>query len=316
MKRLAMVFLLALGVALLLPSSPMLADGGRGGHGGGHGGRGGHGGGVVVIGGGWGWGWGWGWPGWYGYPGYYPGGSGYYGPRSRWAVIDTDISPEEALVYLDGRYIGTADDFDGYPDYLYLGPGHYRIEFRLQGFQTLVKEVDAQSGVYLDFKDKLPKVSGAKQYGSYETPTLEGPVRRYFAKRRGGNVAVDPSQPPEPSTYVGGENPPPGDGTPPQAAPPRESPRDRYGEQWRGSRGDRRQTGTRLRLTVEPADAAVYVDNRFVGTAEEVNSLARGVSVTPGRHTVTVSRPGFREKTSDVTVEEGETATLEIDLNR
>ena len=41
----------------------------------------------------------------------------------RYAVVKTDVSPEEAQVFLDGKYIGTADDFDGMPDYLYLGAG-------------------------------------------------------------------------------------------------------------------------------------------------------------------------------------------------
>ena len=38
------------------------------------------------------------------------------------------FDPEEALLYLDGRFIGSADDFDGHPDYLYLEPGVYELE--------------------------------------------------------------------------------------------------------------------------------------------------------------------------------------------
>ena len=304
MKRLNRILLPALAVALLLSAASMQAQhrGGRGGHG------------VVIIGGGWGgWGWGWGWPGWYGYPGYYGYGPA-YGPRSQWAVIKTDISPEEAYAYLDGRYIGTADDFDGWPDYLYLGPGHYKIEFRLEGFQSITKEVDAKPGMYLDFKDKLQKIPGAKQHGSYETPKLEGGIKRFFAKRRGANVAVDPSAPPEPSTYVGSEDSPSDDGY--QAAPEPKAQRDQYGEPRQGGRDERRKARTHLRLTIEPSDAAVYVDNRFVGTAEEVDSLEQGVSISPGRHTVTISRPGYREKTSEIEVREGETGQLEVSLSR
>ena len=105
---------------------------------------------------------------------------------------------------------------------------------------------------------------------------------------------------------------------PAPAPPPRlRRDRDSYGERWRGGERPRAaETRTRLRLNVEPSDAAVYVDNRFVGTAEEVNSLERGVSIAPGKHTVTVSRPGFRDKTMDVTVEQGRTEELEISLNR
>ncbi len=306
MKRLNKALLLALGLTLLLPALMQAAPGG---HGGGHfGGRGRV---FIGVGGGWGWGW-WGWPGWYG-PGY----DGYYrpyayGPASRWGVIDTDISPEEALVYLDGKYIGTADDFDGYPDYLYLRPGHYRIEFRLEGYETLVRDVDSRPGMSLDFKDKLRKVPGAKHYGSYDTPKQQGEVNRYFGKRRNAVEPMDPSQAPEASVpEEGDENPPPAE-APPAARRPR---RDQSGDDWRrGSVSAQHDSRTRLRLTIQPSDAAVYVDNRFVGTAEEVNSLERGIVVSAGKHTVTVSRPGFRDRSMDVNVESGDTGKVELSL--
>jgi hypothetical protein len=326
MNRLNRILLFVFALALLVPALPAVAQS-HGGHGGGHGGGGGfHGGGhsgghgrvFIGVGGGWGWGY-WGWPGYYGYygPGYgYEGRA--YGPSSQYAVIDTDISPEEAQVYLDGRYIGTADDFDGYPDYLYLQPGRYRIEFRLEGYQTLTRQIEARPGMHLDFTDKLRKISGAKQYGSYEQhPPQQGEVRRYYGRTRDSVEAIDPSHQGSDVSVMAEPGDDDGDAPPPQDHPPalRQPSRDPYGE-WRGGQGSRAQARTRLRLNVEPADAAVYVDNRFMGTAEEVNSLERGVSITAGKHTVTVSRPGFRDKTSEITVEQGRTATLEISLSR
>jgi hypothetical protein len=319
MKRLNRILLLVLALAMLIPALPASARPGRGGGGRGGGHFGGRGRIFVGVGPGWGWGW-WGWPGYYGYYGYGPGYErGAYGPAAEWATIDTDVSPEEAQVYLDGRYIGTADDFDGNPDYLYLKPGRYRVEFRLEGYETITRQIEARPGMYLDFKDKLPKIRGAKQYGSYERPKpqQQGEVLRYYGKRRGSVEAIDPSSTP-PRTSVSAAEGSDEDQTPPaEDRPQAQRPsRDQYGERgaWRDSQRPRAEARTRLRLNVEPSDAAVYVDNRFVGTAEEVNSLERGVSVSAGKHTVTVSRPGFRDKTSDVTVEQGKTETLEISL--
>jgi hypothetical protein len=320
MKRLNRILLLGLALALLIPALPAGAAPGHGGggRGGGHGHFGGRTRVFVGIGGGWGWGW-WGWPGYYGY--YGPGYDGRaYGPTAEWATIDTDISPEEAQVYLDGRYVGTADDFDGYPDYLFLKPGRYRIEFRLEGYETLTRQINARPGMYMDFTDKLHKIAGAKQYGSYERPKQQGEVRHYYGKRRDSVEPIDPSsQPPDASVSVYEEGDedrvaPPAEARPPARRPLRD--RDQYGERgdWRGQ-SPRAEVRTRLRLNVEPSDAAVYVDNRFVGTAEEVSSLERGITVSPGKHTVTVSRPGFRDKSSDITVEQGRTETLEISLS-
>jgi hypothetical protein len=69
-------------------------------------------------------------------------------------------------------------------------------------------------------------------------------------------------------------------------------------------------------LRVDPPDAAVYIDDRFVGTAEEVNSLDRGVAVAAGKHTVTVSRPGFKDRSVEVEVTAGGSERVEISLSR
>jgi hypothetical protein len=296
----------------------------------GHGGfRGGHS--RVIVGFGWGgwggWGWGWGYPyyPYYGYPGYYAyegyGPGGYYGAPA-WARVKTDVDPEEARIYLDGQLIGTADDFDGWPDYLYLKRGHYRLEFRLNGYETRTVEVDARPGQTLRIDDHLKKIPGAKQRGSYDDPKIEGGIRRFWAKR--GNAA-EPASPyarreEGPSRDYDRED----DGYGPDR-PPARQPESRN-EDWRedrrspretaeGSRTERGSKG-RVRLHVEPPDAAVYLDDRFVGTAEEINSLDRGIAVSPGRHTVTVSRPGFKDRNVEVDVRTGESERIEVSLSR
>ena len=71
-----------------------------------------------------------------------------------------------------------SDDFDG-PEYLYLKKGNYKLEFRLDGFETKTVDVAARPGAQFKVEDKLKKIPGSKQYGSYNTPTPEGGLQRY-----------------------------------------------------------------------------------------------------------------------------------------
>jgi len=310
MKRIVLLLALAVGMSLAASTARaasihVLAD-----HAHGH---------VVIGWGGPGWGWGWGW-GW-GYPAYgYPYGYGYgYGGANQWARVKTDVEPEEAWLYLDGRLIGTADDFDGFPDFLYLGRGHYRLEFRLPGFETKTVDIDAQPGQALRINDHLQKISGAKEYGTYDSPKIEGGIQRFWAKRRparqGGYGSTVPSN-------EDGEDEP---ANAPGQAPP-SGPRGNEGD-WRGAppSGDVRQepphspsydSRSHLKLHIQPADAAVYIDDRFVGTAGEVNSLERGIPVSPGKHTVMVSRPGYKDRSIDVEVGSGASEPVSLTLTR
>lgn len=78
------------------------------------------------------------------------------------AAIDLDVHPEEAEVWVDGNYVGEADDFDGFPSYLWLDPGSHQIVLYAPARETLVREVNLQSGEMLGFDDLLvPGVSRA-----------------------------------------------------------------------------------------------------------------------------------------------------------
>jgi PEGA domain len=279
----------------------------------------------------WGWGYGPYWydPFWYD-PWYRPGYGGYYYGRYAvardWAVVDTDVSPESARVYLDGQLIGTADDFDGYPDYLYLRRGNYRLEFRLDGYQARTIGVEARPGVKLDVGEKLAKIPGAPRYGSYDEAVPSGAVRRFWAKRR--DVAESITDDDQISGY--------------DRRRPRERPRDwddsdRYSEERRDDSDDRRDVEVerdrdraeggwrdraearpgdgRLRFTVSPADAAIYLNDRFIGTADELDDAA-GFAVAPGRHTLVFARPGYRDKRVEVEISRRETERVEIRLER
>ncbi len=51
------------------------------------------------------------------------------------------VEPETAKVYLDGRYIGRATDFDGKPNKLELTRGGHVLKFKAEGFENERVEV-------------------------------------------------------------------------------------------------------------------------------------------------------------------------------
>ena len=90
----------------------------------------------------------------YAYPVYHVG----YGRSYAYnGFVDTDVSPEEAEVYVDGEFIGIADDFDGFPRYLALEPGEHTLSFKAEGRRTVTRDVTARRGVIIDLDFTLPR---------------------------------------------------------------------------------------------------------------------------------------------------------------
>lgn len=68
----------------------------------------------------------------------------------------------------------------------------------------------------------------------------------------------------------------------------------------------------RVRVDVQPADASVYLDGGFLGTAEELSG--DGLRVAAGPHTLEFVRPGFQSRSVDLTVAQGEEVELDVEL--
>ena len=286
--------------------------------------------GRFGFGGGWWWWpwWGWGYPyyyydGYYGYPGY-----GYYAGygdgRGRFAAVKTDVEPDEAALYLDGKLIGTADDFDGYPDMLYLGPGHYRLEFRLDGYETLTTNIDAAPGRFFRVDKRLKKIPGARHYGTYTPAKPEGGIVRYFEKRHPPAAASDEDSqwrgPDRDGRYQAGEDEPSAPEMSGEEAqePPDADDDDAYADEG----GDQPAAAApslgdaRIVFDVSPPEAAVYIDDRFAGSARELDGIRGGLAVPSGEHRITVTCPGYREATLRVTASTSDRASARIDLKK
>jgi len=55
-----------------------------------------------------------------------------------------------------------------------------------------------------------------------------------------------------------------------------------------------------LRINFDPTDAQVYVDGSLAGRVSEFDGVFQSLRLTPGRHVVTVYRPGFRTERYNV----------------
>jgi hypothetical protein len=142
---------------------------------------------------GWGWGiglsfyyspywWGFGSPwwngyapyGWYGYPywGYGPygsydpnaGGSASQPAESPTGQIELKVKPKEAQVYVDGYFVGSVGDFEGWGKRLTVKaapePGQtHKIEFRYPGYETLSFDVSTTPGQSITYRGELKKAA-------------------------------------------------------------------------------------------------------------------------------------------------------------
>jgi len=69
-----------------------------------------------------------------------------------------------------------------------------------------------------------------------------------------------------------------------------------------------------VKITGEPERAAVLVDNQFVGYVDQFNGPGQGMLLTPGKHSIQVTLPGYQTFETDVTLMPHQKLTLETDL--
>ncbi len=272
----------------------------------------------------WGWGWGWGWAPywstwWWGGPW---GGTSIYvapgnvavGARSgRYAVVKTDVTPEEAQVYLDGKYIGTADDFDGSPDFLYLGTGTYHLEFRLPNYQPYVTDMEVTRGQQVRVVQELKLEPGKNALDSFPPEAKGTPLGRVFTK---GGDSAQQAAPRGDDGWSDREAPP---AYRDREAPPAYVPRDRGDDDRMDARAappPRPSNRGRIKFRVTPDDAAVYMDDKYLGAADDLAANERGVVAEPGTHSITVTRPGYKSKTVDVTARAGSPIDVVVELEK
>jgi len=251
----------------------------------------------------WGWGWNWWWWGDWGY--YYPPAYTHYDGYSRaypnddygeMGALDLDVSPEKAQVYVNGQRLGICDDFDGWPDYLWLRKGTYDVVFYLPGFKTIAQQVTVVPGLVIDFNDQMepgpavrPEDLPAKTHErADERLRQDQEAAREAARRPPADWRERAPQPLEES----GQAP----------EPPRSVVQ------------DARRAPARLHLDIVPDDASVYLDGRFVGTGGDLEAMRSGLIIDAGDHKLEVVRPQRKTATQSFTAKPGEDVSLSVSL--
>ena len=224
----------------------------------------------------------------YGY--YYAPYPGYYGPTylPDIAYLDTDVSPENAEVILDGESVGIADDYDGFPRYLAVTPGRHTIEFRAPEHKTMIRNLRVPRGAVLDIEFTMPEGSGTVEpNGAKGDEELTVPEYRRGDDDRGGRQgdSIDRDK--------------------------------RYGREEAEPQGDVDDSEPGfVRLDVTPADASVYIDGRLYGSASRLSQLHGDLRLEVGSHKIEVVRPGYRSIARQINVAPGDHLKLDLELER
>jgi hypothetical protein len=210
----------------------------------------------------------------------------YYGPHpgdyrdQRLGALDLNVKPKKTDVWVDGQLVGTSGKFDGFPGYLWLERGSHQLVFYRPGMATEVREVRVLQGTVV--KVNLRLVEG-------ESVAPESLVKKEYGRRR---KPARRAAAPVPEVIEAERAP--------EAAP-------------RQMKKTTVEPG-RLILSIEPADASVYLDGRFLGTAQELSKLHAGLLVSAGAHTLEVVRPGFGAERMELEVEADTETSLAIAL--
>lgn len=251
----------------------------------------------------------WYWPGYYYrpygpylYDGYW---GSYYRPDA--GALDLDIRPEKASIYLDGELIGVADNYDGWPRYLWLREGSYRLVVYHEGYETLAREVRIRPGEIISLKDRMQAGPSKRPEELFaEAERARSPAARRAPAEEGRRVPYREEDWRDRSESPGRE--------PPRAPDVPERDRRDRDRAAPPLAADQRSDPARLHVVVSPADAVVYLDGRLLGSGEELARLHSDLIVDPGTHSLEVARPGYRTYSIELELEAGELRELRADL--
>ena len=89
------------------------------------------------------------------------------------SAIDVNIQPDHAEISLDGVVMGTADDYDGFPQFMVVDPGTHTVRARCDGYQTYEVTIRLAPGEQINLNKRLDP--GKAGLAVVETPVEREP---------------------------------------------------------------------------------------------------------------------------------------------
>lgn len=217
--------------------------------------------------------------------------------RPNFGYLDLDVVPEEAEVYINGKKYGICDEYDGFPDYLYLESGVYTIRFHLDGYLDYEREITIKPGFELEFNTRLEKGSQPARYYTDKPEIYD------YDERSSPRYDTDTIDRPYPDQNEEIEQP--AQTLPAEPAPP-EQPENMVDQYTQG-------TGT-VQFRIFPKDATVYIDGSFFGVAHKLNEPDSPFEMSTGKHIIEIMMPGYEIAKQEITVKEDEITRLRVIL--
>lgn len=213
----------------------------------------------------------------------------------RLSVLVTDVRPKSAVVLLDGRIVGRSRYLNGSKGFLYLEPGDYTLEIRLDGYRPETFTVAARPGCRFDVRHRMVKNDGIAAGPSLADIGKGEPEQRVW-KPVAGSVAGSHTVPPAPR---GAD----------LSLRPDLAKRERAAAAPAGELGS-------LRLRVAPGTATVYLDGTLLATARELELMVAPLAVPAGTHRLEIRAPGHAHRSQEIEVVAGEVTEVTLALDR
>ena len=71
-----------------------------------------------------------------------------------------------------------------------------------------------------------------------------------------------------------------------------------------------------MSFEIQPANAQIYVDGRYVGTVGQFSPTSQPLGLTAGRHHIQITAPGYRPMEFDADIVAGEVIPYQGTLER